>query len=174
MRSTREEFSQKLRMVGVDFQRGEQESPVTRLVTAALRLNGYKYRIDLRQGFWIITFQDPAFSGGVVFVEDTQVDGSLAVGTTPPPSLERARSFDFGLLIEIVRIKDQRLAARIEDSAIRLLGFTRASHVVDFRDVKVAGADDVPDIAIMGEELIALLNGCLLLLKLLGEFIDLG
>ena len=88
--------------------------------------------------------------------------------------MKRARSFDFGLLVEIVRVKDQRLAARIEDSAVRLLGFARTGHVVDFRDIKIAGADYIPDIAIMGEKFIALLNRCLLLLKLLREAVGLG
>jgi hypothetical protein len=45
-----------LRVVGVDFQRGEQESLATRFVTAALGLDSYEYRIDLGQGSWIITF----------------------------------------------------------------------------------------------------------------------
>jgi len=47
----------RLGMVGVDFKRGEQESLTTRFVTAALGFDSHEYRIDLRQGFWIITFK---------------------------------------------------------------------------------------------------------------------
>lgn len=164
----------RLRVVGVDFQRGEQERPVARFVTAALGLDSHEYGIDLGKGLWIIAFQDPAFSCGIVLVENAQVDGSLAVRSTPAPSLEGTRSFDFRLLIEIVRVKDQRLAPRIEHSTVRLLGLARTGHVVDFRNVKIARTDYIPNIAIMGEKFIALLNGCLLLLKLLGEVVDLG
>jgi hypothetical protein len=45
-----------LGMVGVDFQRGEQEGLTTGFVTASLWLDSHEYRIDLRQGLWIITF----------------------------------------------------------------------------------------------------------------------
>jgi hypothetical protein len=43
-------------MVRVDFQRGEQEGLVAWLMTATLGLDSHEYRIDLRQGLWIITF----------------------------------------------------------------------------------------------------------------------
>jgi len=112
-------------------------------VTAALGLDSYEYRIDLRQGFWIITFQDPAFSCGVVFVENAQIDGSLAVRATPAPRLERARSLDFGLLIEIVRVENQRLAPGIKDSTVGLLRLTCAGHIIDFCDGKIAGTEIV-------------------------------
>ena len=45
-----------LGMVGVDFQGCEQESLATRFVTAALGLDRHEYGVNLRQGFWIITF----------------------------------------------------------------------------------------------------------------------
>lgn len=43
-----------LGMVGIDFQRGEQESLAGRFVAAALGLNRHEYRIDLRQCFWVV------------------------------------------------------------------------------------------------------------------------
>ena len=44
-----------LRMVRVDLQVGEQQSLAARLVTAAIGLDSYEYRIDLRQRFRIVT-----------------------------------------------------------------------------------------------------------------------
>ena len=44
-----------LGMVGVDFQRGEQESLAARFVTAAFGLDSHEYRVDLRQRFRVIT-----------------------------------------------------------------------------------------------------------------------
>jgi hypothetical protein len=44
-----------LRMVGVDFQIGEQKRFTAGLMTAAIRLDSYEYRVDLRQCFRVIT-----------------------------------------------------------------------------------------------------------------------
>jgi hypothetical protein len=46
--------SMALGMVGIDFQRGEQESLAGRFVTAALGLDRHEYRVDLRQCFWVV------------------------------------------------------------------------------------------------------------------------
>src|SRR5438309_6740313 len=103
-------------MVGIDFQRGEQESLAGRFVTTAFGLDCHEYSIDLRQSSWVVALQNPAFSRGIVLVENAQVYGLLPVWTSPAPRLERARPFQFCLLVEIVRIEDQRLASGIEDS----------------------------------------------------------
>ena len=95
-------------------------------------------------------------------------------GPRPSPRLERAGTFQFGLLIQIVGIENQRLAPGIENTAIRLLGFAGASHVIDFRDVQVAGAHEFADIPVVAQEFIALFEGSLLLLKLTGKVVDLG
>jgi hypothetical protein len=46
--------SMALRMVGIDFQRGEQKSLAGRFVTAASRLDCHEYSIDLRQCFRVV------------------------------------------------------------------------------------------------------------------------
>ena len=44
-----------LGMVGVDFQIGEQKRFTAWFMTAAVGLDSYEYRIDLRQCFRVIT-----------------------------------------------------------------------------------------------------------------------
>ena len=63
-------------------------------------------------------FRTQRFFCGIVLVENAQIDSLLAVRATPAPGLKCTRSFYFGLLIEIVGIENQRLAARIEDSTV--------------------------------------------------------
>jgi hypothetical protein len=46
--------SMALGMVGIDFQRREQESLAGRFVAAALGFDRHEYRIDLRQCFWVV------------------------------------------------------------------------------------------------------------------------
>ena len=101
----------------------------------------------------------------IVLVENAQVNGLLAVRPPPAPRLEGTCTFQFGLLIQIVGIENQRLAPRIENPAIRLLGFARAGHVIDFRNIEIAGAHQFADIAVMAQEFIVLFESSLLLLK---------
>jgi hypothetical protein len=103
----RSQFYPGLWMVGVDFQIGEQKRFAAGLMTAAIGLYRYKYGVDLCQCFRVITLQNPALFRGVVLVENTQVDSLLPVWTSPAPRLESAGTFQFGLLIQIVRIENQ-------------------------------------------------------------------
>ena len=43
-----------LRMVGVDFQIGKQKRFTAGLLTAAIGLDSYEYRVDLRQCFRVV------------------------------------------------------------------------------------------------------------------------
>ena len=92
-------------MVGVDFQIGEQKRFTAGLMTAAIGLDRYKYRVDLRECFGVITLQNPALLCAIVLVENAQVDGLLAIRTPPAPRLESTGTFQFGLLIQIVGIE---------------------------------------------------------------------
>ena len=82
--------------------------------------------------------------------------------------------FSSDLLVEIIGIENQRLAPGIENATVRLFGFAGAGHVIDFRDVQIAGAHQFADIPVVGQEFISLFECSLLLLKLTGEIADLG
>ena len=155
MRIVRVRDKRQLGMVGIDFQIGEKRGLLLGLWLPPWARQSRILRRS-RQCFGFVTFQNPPLSGGVVLVENAQIDGLLAVRASPAPCLKRTCPFDFRLLIEIVGVKDQRLSSRIEDSAIRLLGFAGPRHVIYFRDVKIAGTHQFPNIAIMGEKFIAL------------------
>lgn len=94
-------------MIRVHFQVGEKQRLTAGFVTTAIGLDSYKDRIDLGQRFGIVTLQDPAFSGGIVLVENAQVNGLLPVRSSSSPRLKGACPLQFGLLVEIVGVKDE-------------------------------------------------------------------
>jgi len=50
-------------MIGVHFEVGEKKRLTAGLVAAAVGFDSHEYGVDLRQGFGIVTLQNPAFSG---------------------------------------------------------------------------------------------------------------
>lgn len=94
-------------MIWIDFEVGEEKRFIARLVAATVRLDSYEYTINLCQGFGVITLQDPTLSGSVIFIENTQVDGLLSVGSSSSPCLKCFRLSHLRLLIQIVGIEDQ-------------------------------------------------------------------
>src|SRR5580693_10586926 len=153
-------------MVGVDFQIGKQKRLTAGLATAAIRLDSYEYRVDLGQCFRVITLKNPALLRAIVLIENAEVDGLLTVRAPPAPRLERAGTFQFGLLIQIVGIENQRLVSGIKDTTVRLPGFAGPGDVIDFRDIEIARTHYLAYVPVMAQEFIALLEGRLSLLKL--------
>jgi hypothetical protein len=80
-------------MIWIDLEVREEKRLIAWLVAAAVGLDSYEYTINLCQGFGVITLQDPTLSGSVIFIENTQVDGLLSVGSSSARSLETFRPF---------------------------------------------------------------------------------
>jgi len=94
-------------------------------VASAVWLDRYKDGIDLFQLLQIIEFHYPPFLGRAVFVEDAKIGSLLSVQNAAAPRLERAGALIPGLLVEIIRVENQRLPLRIENPAIRFLRLPR-------------------------------------------------
>ena len=96
-----------LRVIGVHFEVGEKKRLTAGLVAAAVGLDSHEYRVNLGQGFGIVALQNPAFSRGVVLIENAQVNGLLPVRPSSTPSLESTCSPEFGLLVQIIGVKNE-------------------------------------------------------------------
>ena len=94
-------------MIGVHFEVGEKKRLTTGLVAATVGFDSHENRVDLRQGFGVVTLQDPAFSGGIVLIKDAQVNGLLAVRSSSTPCLKGTGSLEFGLPVQIVGVKNE-------------------------------------------------------------------
>ena len=83
-------------MVGVDFQIGKQKRLIAGLVTAAIGLDSYEYRVDLRQCFRVITLKNPALLRAIVLIQNAQVDGLLTVRPRRPHAWKVLARFSSG------------------------------------------------------------------------------
>jgi hypothetical protein len=61
-------------MIGIDSQIGEQKRLATWLVTPSVWLDSHEYRVNLSEGFRVITFENPALFSGAVLVENTKIN----------------------------------------------------------------------------------------------------
>ena len=75
-------------MVGIDSEIGKKKGFPARLIASAVRFQGYKDSIDLRQRLGIVQFQNPAFLGSVVLIEDAKIQRLLPIRTATPPRLK--------------------------------------------------------------------------------------
>jgi len=128
---------------------------------------GVKFQISLAR------LEHPAFLVRVILIEESQADGVLPVGAAAAPGLKYAGFFDAGLLIEIVPIEDERFVLGVEHAPKGLLGVARLTDVIDFGDVEVAGANQIPDIAVAIEQFPALCDLFVFFLDRFIEIIDL-
>src|SRR5690349_13552339 len=110
-----------LRVVRIDFQRGEKQRSAARLLTAALRLNGDENTVNLRQGLGIFKLQYPSRLGSVVLIEDSQIQRLLFVRSASAPCLERTCVPRPGLLVKIIGVENQGFPSGIEDTAVGFL-----------------------------------------------------
>jgi hypothetical protein len=118
------------------------------LRAAALGLDRNEHRVDLGNGVGVVRLQHPAFLARVVLIKKSEANGVLPVGAPAAPGLKDASLLDAGLLIEIVSIEDERFVLGVENSAEGLLCIPALADIVDFGDIEVAGANQIPDIAI--------------------------
>ncbi len=82
--------------------------------------------------------------------------------------------FRSSLLIQVIGVKDQRLSACVKHSAVGLLGLARAGDVIHFRNVEIPRTHQVPDVAIMREEFVLLVERYFAVVKQTIEIVDFG
>src|SRR5580700_1898297 len=161
-------------MIWSDLEVGKKKRTPAGLRAAAIRFNGHENRVNLCQRFWIIKLQDPSFLGGVVFIENSQVQGLAPIRPVLPPSLKRARRSDASLLIEIVGVEDERLSLGVEDTAVGFLRNPVASHVINLSDIEVPRPHQFSDVAVMGEQVLLFAEALLAVAKLRMKVVDLS
>src|ERR1700687_2179360 len=147
-------------MIWLNFQIGKEERRPALLVAAAVWFNRYENGIDLFQLLRIIEFHYPAFLGYVVFVEDSKTGSLLFVNAVAAPRLKRAGALIPSLLVEVIRVENERLSFGVEDPAIRLLRLSIPRNVIDLGNIKLPGAHQFPDIPVVREQFL-LLAKCL-------------
>ena len=80
-------------MIRINSEVGEKKRLATRLVTASIWFHRHKYGINLGKGLGIIALQDPAFLGGIILVENPEVDRLFSIWSSPPPGLKCPGAF---------------------------------------------------------------------------------
>jgi hypothetical protein len=126
-------------------------------------------RVDLGNGLCVVRLQHPAFLVRVILIKEAQAYGVLPVGAAAAPGLKDPGLLDAGLLIQIVSIEDERFVLGVEHAPEGLLRIPALADVVDFGYVEVAGANQIPDVAVPVEQFPAF---CDLLVLVLDRFIE--
>src|SRR6476646_4343986 len=119
-------------MIGIDSQIGEQKRLTAWLVTASVWLDCHEHRVNLSEGFRVITFENPTLFSRAVFVENTKINRLFSFRPAPAPGLECTGSLYLALTIQVVGVEDQRLPFRVKHSAIRLLSLTASRNIINF------------------------------------------
>src|SRR5580704_12755452 len=109
-------------------------------VTSTVRFYGHENSVDLFKHIRIIEFQNPAFLRRVILIENSKIDSLTSVGTAPAPGLKCARASGARLLVQVVGVKDERLALGIKHSSCRLSSRAVPCYVVDFGHIEVPRA----------------------------------
>ena len=163
-----------LRMIRFDLQVGKKQRLSAGFMAAAIRFDGDEYGINLSQPLGVIEFQYPAFLRGIVHVKDPQIERLLRVWAAPSPRLKGSSILQPSLLIQIIGVEDQRLSPRIKHPAVGLLGRPGFADIVHLSDIEIAGAHELANIPVVGEQFLLLVNCDFLLMQLLGERTDFG
>src|SRR5712692_3772111 len=161
-------------MIRVHFQVGKEEWLSAGLVASAVWFNRHEDGIDLFQLLRVIEFQYPSLLGSVVLIENAKTRSLLPVSAAAAPRLKCAGTLKPSLLVEIVRVEDQRLSFGIEDPAIRFLGLAVTGNVIYLGNIKVPGAHQFPDIPVVGEQFLLLAKRLFSVAKLIMQIPDLG
>src|SRR6266850_3271917 len=160
-------------MIWINFQVGKEERLPAWLVASAIWFHRHEDGIDLFQLLRIIEFQYPSLLCRVVLVEDAKTGSLLFVKTAAAPRLKCAGTLKPSLLVEIIRVEDQRLSFGIEDPAIRFLRLPIPSNVIDLGNIKVPRPHQVADIPVVGEQFLLLAKLQFSIAKLAMELPDL-
>src|SRR5437899_2724855 len=155
-----------LGVIGVHLQVGEEKRLPARLLASAIRFDSDKDGIDLFQLFRIVEFHHPALFRGIVLVEDAKARRLLLVETAAAPSLKSADTSIPCLLVEIIRVENQRLSSGVEHPAIGLLRLSVPRHVIDLGDVEVTSSHEFPDIPVVGQQFLLFADFLLAVAKL--------
>ena len=172
-RNTPGRFSEHLGMVWIDMQVGKQQRLLARFLASAIWFNRDKNSINLSQRFRICEPQNPSLLRRVVHIEDAKIERLLPVRSTSAPGLESASILDTSLLVQIVGVKDQRFPFRVEHAAV---GFPRLSGTLDvihFRNVEISGPHQVTDVAVVGQQLLLLVERGFTIVEQTSEITDL-
>ncbi len=143
-------------VVRVNFQVGKEELLATWLMASAVWFDRHKDGIDLFQLLRIIKFHYPSLLGRVVLIEDAKACSLLSIKTVAAPSLKCAGTLEPRLLVEIIRIEDQRLSFGIEDPTIGLLRLSVTRNVKYLGNIKVPSTHQFADIPVVGKQLLLL------------------
>lgn len=90
------------------------------------------------------------------------------------PRLESAGILGALLFVKIVGIKNQRLPARIEHPPIGFVRLPISLNVIDLRDLEVASAHELSDVAVVREKLFLLIDRSFTIMQQAGQIGDFG
>src|ERR1700727_443033 len=119
-------------MVWGDFKVGKQKWFSGGTVASAVRLDGDKDGVNLSQCFSIVGLHDPAFLGGIVLIEDSELGSEVPVGPSLSPGFVGAGLLHARVLVQIVSVKDQRLSFGEENASGGFPSVSVVLHVIDF------------------------------------------
>src|SRR6202167_1802594 len=129
-----------LRMIWGDAQVGKKQLLAAGMMAPTAGLNSHKHRINIRQCFWILGFKHPPFLACVIFIEYSEIQSLLFVGSAPAPSLTLARITHTRLRVELVRMANQRLSLWVENASVSLVRLHAPTNVANHGDVQAQQA----------------------------------
>jgi hypothetical protein len=129
------------------------------LPAAAGRLDGDENTVNLGQRLWVVKLEHPALVGRAVQIQDSERKRLVKIRRQPAPGLKRTRTMQSWLMVEVVGIKDKRLAFRKEDPAKRALRLSITPNICDFGNIEVTGTDQVADVTVVLKKVALLLDG---------------
>src|SRR5208283_2889953 len=163
-----------LRMVWVHLQVSKEERLTAWLLAAAVRFHGHENRFNLIELLRVVEFQDPPLFGNVVFIKYTQVQSLCLVGPALTPSLKRACVLETWVAVEVIGIENQRFRFCVENASISLLRCCVFRNIKHFGYIEVPRSHQFPNVSIMGEKFLLLVDGRITVSKQLRELPDLS
>jgi hypothetical protein len=91
-------------MIRINAKVSKQERLTARPVAASIWFHRYKDGVDLIQCLGVVALQDPTLLGGIILVENAEVERLLLIRSPPTPGLKRACVLYGVLLIEVVGV----------------------------------------------------------------------
>jgi hypothetical protein len=94
----------------------------------------------------------PIAFGGIIYIEQPQIQRFFSVGSMRAPRLESAGILYAALFVEIVGIKNQRFSLGIEHTPIGFVRLPISLNVIDLRNVEVASTHQLSDVVVVCEK----------------------